>query len=200
MENYQKDPQAAKAALAQLDTVLIGEPQVTEHIPNGPQTRKINPSDYTFQVHSFKRGNSSNFYLQWQIVSKKTELLSGPLDFVSIEWDTHVASYYSSNGDSNMSTVQGKNTGIVLFNVEDNKLKNGKSTYGTVQVTPIKKATLNFGSKYVHTYTSFIFGGSASYSFSPSASLDAAGIPSLGLSYTYGFKVNVSSNTSQWQL
>lgn len=200
MSTYWADPDAAKEDLANLDTVLIEEPTVEEHYTNNGGMLGIQPTDYELSVYSFKRGNSRIYYLQWMIQSKRSEWFSGPLDYVSIEWDTGYASYYLSNGDGTYSTVQGKNTGIVLFNVQDGDLKNGEYTFGTVQVDPKKSGWLEFGSKYVHTYTSIVATGSASYSFAPSASISASGDFSLGLSSTYGFTVNVSGTTSKWQI
>lgn len=177
------------------------EPKVTNYSVNGEiSTYGINPSDYSQSVYSFSRGNSTQQYLQWTINSNRTEVFSGPLDYVSIEWDTKYASYYSSSGDGSMTTVQGRNTGIVLFNVEESKLKSGTYTYGTVQVTPNgKSGWMNYGSKYVHTYTDLVGSGSASFEYKPSASL-SSGDFSLGLSYTFGFTVNISSHTNKWQI
>lgn len=200
MSTYRTDPEAAKKALADLDTVLLEEPRIEEHSVNNDGMRGINPTDYVLSVYSFKRGGSSIHYLQWMVESKRDEWFSGPLDYVSIEWDTGYASYYLSNGDNTHSTVQGRNTGIVLFNVQDGDLKKGEYSYGTVQVKPIKSGWLEFGSKYVHTYTELVASGTASYSFAPSASISASGDFSLGLSSTYGFTVSVTGNTSKWQI
>lgn len=200
MSTYWNDPEAANAALAAIDTILIEEPTVEKHSVNNNGTWGINPTDYVLSVYSFKRGGSSIHYLQWMVESKRDEWYSGPLDYVSIEWDTAYASYYLSSGDDTYSTVQGRNTGIVLFNVQDGDLKKGNYAYGTVQVKPIKSGWLEFGSKYVHTYTGFAVTGTASYSFSPSASLSASGDISLGLTSTYGFTVSVTGHAQKWQI
>lgn len=201
MVNYYDDVPAAQEALADLDTTLLQEPKVTNYSVNGEiSTYGINPSDYSLSVYSFNRAGQNRHYLQWSLDSNRTEVFAGPLDYVSMEWDTAYASYYSSNGDTSISTVNGKNTGIVLFNVQDNKLKSGTYTYGTVQVTPNgKSGWLEFGSKYVHTYTTLDVSGSASFEYKPSGSLSSSDF-SLGISYIFGFTVNVGTNTSKWQI
>lgn len=199
MSNYQADPNAAKSALSQLDTTLIGEPQITEYYSEGV-TRGTNPSDYTHSVYSFKRGGSRVYYLQWSLTANKTERHPGPLDLCSLEWDNSRASYYLSSGDNVMTTVQAKNTGIVLFNVEDVSLDKGEYTYGTVQVTPTKSGWLEYGSKFVHTYTSLGVSGSVSYNFAPSATLSSLGEATLGVAGNFGFTANVSSKTNKWQM
>lgn len=202
MSHYAEDPVSANTQLAELQVVLDGEPHSVDYInPSIKETSQkgINPTDYTLSVYSFSRGGSLH-YIQWEIESNRAEWFYQPLDYVSIEWDTHVASYYSSSGDSTISTVQGTNTGIVLFNVEDQKLKKGKMSYGTVGVHADQNGALNYGSKYVHTYSDFLVTGTASTSYSPSFNLLQSGDFSLGLTYTFGFTVNVSTQTSKWQI
>lgn len=199
MSNYQKDPDAAILALSQLDTSLIDEPQITEYYSEG-KTRGTSPSDYTHSVYSFKRAGSDIYYLQWLLTANKSEAFPGPLDYCSLEWDNTYASYYLSSGDDVMTTVQARSTGIVLFNVEDSDLDKDEYTYGTVQVTPTKSGSMEFGSKFVHTYTSLLVSGSATYSFSPSATLNSLGVATLGVSGNYGFTVSVGSTTNQWQI
>lgn len=118
------------------------------------------------------------------------------MDFVSIEWDTAHATYYSSSGDSTYSTVRGRSTGIVLFNLEDDKLKAGDSAIGTIQVTPIVAGTMEYGSKFTHTYTATETTSTASHQF-------VVGITdpdSLNLSYTYTYTVTTNEVTRQWEL
>ncbi len=202
MSHYDDNPKLAKQALNAIDVVLIQEPTVTyyNHTDGGISPYGINPTDYSFSVYGYSHKVSTNIWLQWRVDSNRNEWFSGPLDYVSLEYDTAVASYISSNGDENMSTVKAKNTGIVLFNVEDSKLKKNTYTYGSVNVKAQSGKWLNFGSKYVHTYTSFLVSGEASYAFSPSSALKSSGEGSLGLSYTFGYKVNVGTNTSKWQI
>lgn len=193
--SYAENPEEATRALAALDTELIAEPQIVQYAGNSP-ARKTSPSDYDLCVSSFKRSNSTRIYLQWILTANKTETLPGPLDYVSLEWDTAYGTYYLSSAGGTGCTVQGRDKGIVLFNVEDDKLEKGNYVYGTVQVTPIITGWMEFGSKFVHTYTSQNYSGSATYSFTPSIS--ATG--SLGLSYTNSYTVNVSNETNCWQL
>lgn len=199
MKGYYANEQEAKEALAQLDTELIGEPQRTEHYPQS-NSRKTSPSDYEFIVYSFKRGSSKVVYLQFMITANKTEKHPGPLDFCSIEWDNSYASYYASSGDSNMTTVKSKKTGIVVFNVEDDKLKKDEYAYGTVRVSPIKSGYLDYGAKYAHTYTTLAVSGSATVSYSSSVTLSSAEILTLGAVGNYGFTVNLGTNTKEWEI
>ena len=202
MLNYEDDPQGTKAALAEIDAYLFQEPSITHYNHNctGPQPYGINPTDYTFSVYGYSNKTATNLYLTWTVNFNRNEWFPGSLDYASLEFDTKKASYKSSNGDGTMTTVRERNEGIVLFNVEDGKLKKGTYTYGTVNVTGKRGTTLEFGSKYVHTYTSFNVSGSASFSFSPSSALKASGEASLGLSYTYGYKVNLGTKTHKWQI
>lgn len=200
MKTYQVNPDAANTALAELDTILLEEPSVQEYTCDDTITRGINPTDYIFSVYSFKRGDSPTYYLQWMVESNRDEWYSGPPDYVSLEWDSNYASYYSSNGDGEISSVQERKTGIVLFNVQDRDLDDGKYTYGTVRVTPKKRGTMEFGSKYVHTYTGLLVTGTASYSFSPSLSLSSKGEFTLGVEANYGFSVSLSGQAKKWQI
>lgn len=199
MRTYHSDPTAAVSALDAIDIELVCEPNITHHYCNS-NTRGTYPTDYTFTVTCYKRSNSSLIHMQWLLEANAKEWFPGPLDYVSLEWDTAYASYYSSSGDSSASTVQGRDTGIVLFNLEDNKLGSGDYSYGTVRVQPIANGWMAFGSKFTHTYTSLLVTGSASASFSPSAQIKASGDHSLGLSYTMGYTINISSTTNEWRI
>lgn len=192
--SYAEDPEEARRALEELDTELIAEPTLVK-CGNNSFARGTSPSDYDLTVTAFKRSNSTRIYMQWILVANEEEVFVGPLDYVSLEWDTAYGTYYSTSTGGDGCTVQGRDAGIVLFNVEDDKLSEGSYVYGTVQVTPIALGWMEFGSKFVHTYTSTNISGSATYSYTPSIS--ATG--SLGLSYTNSYTVNVSSSTSSWQ-
>lgn len=203
MLQYEQDPALALRQLSQLDTQLLCAPKKVSYSSNGDIVPYgASPTDYELTVHSFRRGNSRNYYLDACIEAKKTEIAPGPLDKISIEWDTKYADYYVSNGDSNISSVADRKTGIVLFNIEDKKLKKGEFATCIVQVTPKQSNVwLEFGSKYVHNYTTVILlNGEASYSFAPSSSLSSSGEASLGLTYTYGFKMTFGASTKGWQL
>lgn len=191
MRNYQNDPEGTVRRLAELDTELVGEPTVEVHyVETENAARGTSPSDYTLTVYAFKRGNTSNYRLQWALECERTEILPGALDFVSIEWDTAHATYYSSSGDSTYSTVRGRSTGIVLFNLEDDKLKAGDSAIGTIQVTPIVAGTMEYGSKFTHTYAETEGVSTASTRF----------VTSSYQTYTYTYSVTVNENTSCWSL
>ena len=196
--SYADDPEAAKLALEELDTILLSEPTIVEYSSNY-NGRGTSPSDYELSVASTKRSNSNRIYLSCLLKVNAKEWFPEPLDFMSLEWDTAYGSYYLSTAGGNGCTVQGRDAGIVLFNIEDDKLSSGDYVYGTVQVEPIAGGWMEYGSKFVHTYTSFDVSGSASYSFTPSISVSSTGC-SLGLSYTKTYTVTVSPSTSQWQM
>lgn len=186
--SYDQDPEAAKQALAELDTVILSEPTVVRY--------GTYPSDYDLTVSSFMRSNSTRIYMQWILTANAEETRVGPLDYVSLEWDTAYGTYYLSSAGGTGCTVQGRDSGIILFNVEDDKLTEGSYVYGTVQVTPTNTGWMEFGSKFVHTYMTVNLSGSATLSYTPSISTTN----SLGLSYTKSYTVTVDSDTSQWQL
>lgn len=203
MRDYEKDPAAAKAALAELDTVLIGEPEKVEHVSSQPVskwgligTQQTNPTDYTLLVYSMKRGNSSNYILQWRLDCHKTETNPDSLDFVSLEWDTAYAKYYSASGDGTYSSVAGRNDGIVLFNLEDDELKKDGWSQGTVYVTPEVAGEMEYGTKFTHSYTKKAKTGSMTHKFEPSYQAPK----SLGLTYTFSYTVTTSDSTIAWDL
>ncbi len=198
LATYTDNPEAAKQALREIDTTLISEPSIVQY-NNNSKERGTSPSSYELSVASTKRSNSNRVYLTCLLKVNATEWYPGPLDFMSLEWDTAYGTYYSSSTSGNGCTVQGRDAGIVLFNIEDDNLSSGSYVYGTVQVEPISTGWMEYGSKFVHTYTSFNISGSASCSFTPSASVSGAG-GGLGLAYTMTYLVNVSSSTSQWQI
>ncbi|MBQ7862260.1 MAG: hypothetical protein IJ349_08680 [Clostridia bacterium] len=76
----------------------------------------------------------------------------------------------------------------------------GDYTYGTVQVQLTKLGTLNYGSKFTHTYTSLTASGSVSHEFKSSAEVKSDGSGSLGLTYTRGYVVNLGSKTNSWEI
>ncbi len=199
MSSYQSKPDEAKQRLAKIDAFLVGDPVITE-FSDSKDTRGLLPSQYTLSLYCMQRGTTgTTYYLMWELNTNKKENYPGPLDYISIEWDTEYASYYSANADGVVTTKKGISTGIVLFNIEDSHFDDVDYAYGSVRVTREKTGKMRFGSKFVHTYTSFSVSGSASFSFSPSINVSNSGMGSLGLSYTNGFVVNVGTNTSQWE-
>ena len=199
MRGYDFDPEGTKDALAELDATLIGEPTKVEYSSNadeGVSLMSTLPSNYELVVYSIKRGNSSNYLLQWRLDCNKTETSPGTVDYISIEWDSARANYYSSSGDSKYSKVQGRNAGIVLFNVEDENMTAGTWSVGTVYVTPTKSGAMEIGSKYTHTYTRTSVTGSASSSFVISANATTG----LGLTYTYTYTITTTGSMESWML
>lgn len=199
MRDYDSDPEGTKAALAELDATLIGEPTKVEHNANtndGISLTSTLPSNYELEVYSIKRGNTSDYRLQWRLDCNKTETSPGELDYISIEWDTARANFNKFTSHSKYTSVKERRTGIVLFNVEDENMTAGTWTIGTVYVTPTKSGAMRFGSKFTHTYTKTSVTGTASVSFGISA--DAA--KSLGLSYTYTYSVTTTQNARAWDV
>ncbi len=199
MRDYDFDPEGTKDALAELDATLIGEPTKVEYstsIDEGISLMSTLPSNYNLEVYSIKRGNTSDYRLQWRLDCNKTETLPGGLDYVSIEWDTARASFNKFTKDSKYTSVKSRSTGIVLFNVEDANMTAGTWTIGTVYVTPIKSGTMRFGSKFTHTYTEFSNTGTSSASFGISANSEK----SLQLSYTYTYTVTTTQNARAWDV
>lgn len=199
MRSYDIDPEGTIDALASIDIELISEPTSVEYYSEGV-SRRTYPSNYTLSVYSYKKAGSSVISLQWLLVAHSAESSPGPLDYVSLEWDTAYAYYYSASGDGNASTVQGQNTGIVVFNLEDNQLNAEDSAYGTVRVYRDASGWLNFGSSFVHTYTEQNASGSSTFVFKPSIQVSEEKGIGLGLDYTYSYTVNTSSVTTQWTL
>ncbi len=197
MKDYASDPAAAREALASIGAELIGEPVTVEHFAGQSAGGSARP-DYSLSVYGTRRSGSQSVHLQWILQANATEYFPGPLDYIGLEWDTNRASYYSTYADGEISTVRGRSSGIVLFNIEDDKLNSGEYAYGTVQVEPLAEGWMDYGSKYVHTYTSVLVSGSASPSFAPSISVSDGG--SLGLAHTSGYAVSVGTNTSKWQI
>lgn len=199
LASYDKDPEAAIQALAELDTALVFAPTVVGPRP-GPASKMTYPSDYDLSVSCVKRNDSNRLYLQWILVTHIREVWPGPADYISLEWDADHASYYLASAGGSGCTLEGRNTGIVLFKVEDSRLSTAsdKPIYGTVQVTPTATGWMEFGSKFVHTYAKANVSGSARVSFTPSTAAAAAG-GSLDLAHTMSFTVKVDSRTGQWQ-
>lgn len=197
MQIYPENPETAKTTLKALDTELITAPAT--NVYRQPDKRSAE-REYRLSVYSFRKADSDLIYLQWLLIPGDDKHFSGPLDYVSLEWDADYASYYASSGDETISTVQGRNTGIVLFNMEDNKLGKEKITYGTVQVTGKENETIPFGSKFTHTYAPFSISGSAPCSFAPSDTINENGEESLGLSHIMGYTVAEGRNIAKWVL
>lgn len=63
LASYSNDPEVAREALAELDTVLVSEPSIVAYGSNS-NGRGTSPSDYELTVSAYKRGNSNRFYLQ----------------------------------------------------------------------------------------------------------------------------------------
>ena len=199
MRDYWNDPEGTANRLAELDTELVGEPTVESHYAEaGNMTRATSPTDYTLSVYSFKRGNSSNYYLQWSLDCNKRELRPGALDYVSLEWDTACADYYTSSGDGAFSSVSSRSTGIVLFTLEDDALRVGDCAIGTMQVTPTVAGEMEYGCKFAHTYNkSTISVGQVTPQFNLTR---AGGEKTFGIGYTSTFSLTITSDTVMWDM
>lgn len=197
LATYTKDPISAMQELEALDTQLLSAPTAVEY-PDAAGVEQA-PSDYELVVFAFQVKNTERIYLQWILTLNTDEKHPGPLDYAGLEWDTDYGAYYSSSAGGESCTLAGRGTGLVLFNVEDINLSAGNYIYGTVQVEPITAGRMEFGSKFIHTYTSPGISGSATVSFTPSASSAAEG-GSLGLPHTMSFAVDRKAGTRQRQI
>lgn len=199
MRDYWNDPEGTVSRLAELDTELVGEPTVEAHqMETGNMARETLPTDYTLSVYSFKRGNSSNYYLQWSLDCNKREWRHGPLDYVSLEWDTACADYYISSGDGEFSSVSSRSTGIVLFTLEDEALRVGDCAIGTMQVTPTVAGEMEYGCKFAHTYNkTTITGGTVTPQFDLTR---AGGEKTFGVGYTSTFSLTFTTDTATWDM
>lgn len=193
--SYTGDPITATQALAELDTELLSAPTAVTY-PDSSSSAEAPPSAYALSVFSFRQHDSNRIYLQWILTVNTAEPYAGPLDYVGLEWDTEYGSYYLSAAGGTGCTLQGRDTGIVVFNVEDVKQSSGSYVYGTVQVEPIATGEMEFGSKFIHTYTSEGIVGDAYVSYIPSVSPSAMG-GSLGLPHTMSFSVDGNAVTNQ---
>ena len=198
MRDYWNDPEGTANRLAELDTELVGEPTVESHYAEaGNMTRETSPTDYTLAVYSFKRGNSSNYYLQWSLDCNKREWWPGALDYVSLEWDTACADYYTSSGDGTFSSVSDRSTGIVLFTLEDDALRVGDCAVGTMQVTPTVAGEMEYGCKFTHTYNTKVHTSTATSQFNLTR---AGGEKAFGIGYTFTYSVTTNTETVQWNM
>lgn len=194
MRGYDKDPAAARAALAGLDAALLGEPERAEGRSAGGTIGGT--ADYTLTVYAVQRGGDANCLLQWRLDCHKAEANAGSLDLVGLEWDTAYGRYYSAGGDGAHSSVAGRSEGVVLFNLEDEELRRGGWSQGSVYVTPQAAGEMAYGAKLTHSYTVKPVETVMGYTFAPS---DRVG-GSLGLPYTYSYTVTTNVFTSAWSL
>ena len=200
MSSYYTDPDTAIQALTEIDAYLVDEPSVTTVLEEG-NARGLLPTQYRVSLYCMQRGtDATTYYYMWELdtVNGAKEKTPGPLDYISIEWDTDYATYYIASADNVVSTVQSVKTGCVVFNVEDSHFDDVDYAYGSVRVTRIKSGKTRFGSQFVHTYTTWELSGSASFQWKKSTEVDEYGFMSIGLEKNYGFIVNVDSNTSEW--
>ena len=200
MKHYAENPEWAVEQLALLDTTLIQILLSDNLVYPCEEVDRNNPSDYSMSVYCTSRGSSSlgyTYYIMWSLTAKRTENNPGPIDHLSIEWDTQYGSYHSASYDGEYSTLCDRSTGVVVFNVEDDELVNGKTTTGSVRVNPVKSGRMEFGAKFIHSYNLFSpSAGSSTISFVPSANLSTG---SLQLEYTDTLTVSFSSTTDSWQ-
>lgn len=119
-------------------------------------TRASISSDASLMVYSSKRAGTLYYYLSACVTANKSLASDcGVEDLISIEWDPNMASYYSNSATTNTTYMDGskRSKGVILFNVQDKNLTAGSTAICSAMVTPKKSGTLEYGSKYVHTYT-----------------------------------------------
>lgn len=102
-------------ALTELDTQLLG----------GAQTKE---GGYTLAVWQLRCGEQA--LLLWRLDCAAAKENPGALDAIHLTWDG--ADYDRSEGDGVYSTVRGRDSKSVSFNVEDDRLPAGGSSCGAV--------------------------------------------------------------------
>jgi hypothetical protein len=150
------------------------------------------PSDIPLSVYSTKRSTQSYWHLtsSWDAVTWESN--HATLDVVSVEWDPAYGSYYSSSvpTDGVVTKKDGSQRlkGIYTFNVNDDAFT--FDGWAAVQVKRVKSGTLEFASKYTHTYSTT----TTSKTGAASISYDSAGIAG---GYTYS--VTSTSSVESWE-
>ena len=153
------------------------------------------PSDVDHSVYVTKKALEVYYYITASVhcVPRGVSAESGGLDVISVEWDTNYASYYTTSVGSYTTYMDGsrRNSGIVLFNIDDSKLSYNQFTTATVKVKPKKSGWMDVASKYVHTYNvtnyTWSIGGTISYS-------------SGGLGGSFTFNISGTPAQNSWQL
>lgn len=110
-----EDLPAGLNALTELDTQLLG----------GAQTKE---GGYTLAVWQLCCGQQA--VLLWRLDCAAAKENPGTLDAIHLTWAG--ADYYRSEGDGVYSTVRGRDSKSVSFNVEDDHLPAGGSSCGAV--------------------------------------------------------------------
>lgn len=105
-------------------------------------------------MYIFRRPAKPQYYLQTYLKFHETPKNPGTYDLLSIEWDSDMASHWTStcNGEIDKHDSSYRERGMIVYYIFDGYIKAGDSLYATVQVTPKKNGTLNFSSKYAHTF------------------------------------------------
>ncbi|GED61421.1 hypothetical protein ABER61_27920 [Brevibacillus formosus] len=153
----------------------------------------IEAGDLNFSVSSAKRTGESFYRLIASWDPDISEVYPATYDLVSIEWDPKVGQYYSSNvGSTSYTTARDGSKrleGVYLFNVHDYKL--GFGSYAAVYVTKKTNSTLEYGSKYVHTYDTVSWSGNFQANFT---------WEKLGPTGGASFSLSPSMTEKSWQV
>ncbi len=187
-------PEALKDILEEVD-VEFQAPQLQK---NSISLLAIDSHQIKLNSYSTKRATDSYYRLNISWTSSILEARPATYDTVSIEWEPKKATYFGNSHSTatNKNPVTPKDgskrsKGIYLFNSQD-KSNATLDGYAVVYVKPTsaKGSTLEFGSKYAHTYgvTSSTVTGEASIGYSPSERFSG------GLS----FSVDSETNVAKW--
>lgn len=201
MHNYNDDPPLANGKLEEIGFYLEGEPTAVTYTEEN-NARAYLPSNYTITLYHTTRGtNGLTHYLMWELDRTWAwEINSNPLDFISLEWDSTYASYYSSSSDGEITTKKSVANGIVLFNIEDIHFGDVDYAWGSVRVNRVQSGDMLYASKYVHTYNEYKGAGTVTANLNFDASLVANAIPSLTIQETRGFSVVLTGTVQSWEL
>lgn len=183
------DKKVAKEKLAQLD-VQISEPKA-----GTIQPLSLEAWDLDLSVTAAKRGGESFWRLIAYYTPNGLETYPASYDALSVTWDPSQASYYSysvsSSTNSSLKNYSQKNNGIIVFNVYDKKFVYGNTYYDAAYVTPkISSEWLDFGAKYVHTYTTY----STTVTLNPAISYTYPGLVSGSMDFT----LTLAQQESSW--
>lgn len=120
-----------QAALRERDAQLLG----------GRQIAGENCTLGLWQLYDGER-----YLLLWQLTYTAAEEYPGHLDTLHLTWEG--GKYYRSEGDNAWSTVQGRTENTVSFNIEDDHLTAGDTTWGAVYLQAPATA---YGAQWEHT-------------------------------------------------
>ena len=183
----------------ELSTHNIELIEIKQYSDDGLTPYHLNPSDFVYSLVTAKDKLTGNLIITAKIDPKINELFSGPLDYVSIEWNPSKATYVASTGDNEIITVadasKSRDNGIVVFNFEDNRIFGWTKTYCSVILKNVKNDFM-CGSKFIHTYVDWGFSFSCNINLLPAIEVSSSSIK-VESALTLG--ITATSNVKSWQ-